>query len=49
MGVESEHERITTYVAPFVEGHKLITNTNGILLDFLYLKEVGDWELMKQL
>lgn len=49
MGVESEHERITTYVAPFVEGHRLITNTNGILLDFLYLKDVGDWELMKQL
>jgi ADP-sugar diphosphatase len=49
MGVESDHERITTYVAPFVEGHKLITNTNGILLDFLYLKEVGDWERMKQL
>lgn len=49
MGVVSDHERITTYVAPFVEGHRLITNTNGILLDFLYLKEVGDWELMEQL
>ncbi len=49
MGVESDHERITTFVAPFAEGHRLITNTNGILLDYLYLKEVGDWELMKQL
>lgn len=48
-GVESDHERITTYVAPFVEGHKLITNTNGILLDYLYLKEVQDWDLLKQL
>lgn len=49
MGVESDHERITTFVAPFAEGHRLITNTNGILLDFLYLKEIGDWKLMKQL
>ncbi|MPR32840.1 NUDIX hydrolase [Salmonirosea aquatica] len=49
MGVESDHERITTYVAPFAEGHRLITNTNGILLDYLYLKEVGDWEMMKVL
>lgn len=49
MGVESDHERITTFVAPFAEGHRLITNTNGILLDYLYLKEIGDWELMKQL
>jgi ADP-sugar diphosphatase len=49
MGVESDHERITTYVAPFVEGHRLINNTNGLLLDYLYLKEVQDWELLKQL
>ena len=49
MGVESEHERITTYVAPFAEGHRLITNTNGILLDYLYLKEIEDWPLLKEL
>lgn len=49
MGVESDHERITTHVAPFVEGHRLITNTNGILLDYLYLKKVEDWNLLKQL
>ena len=49
MGVESDHERITTFVAPFAEGHHLITNTNGILLDYLYLKEIGDWELIKDL
>jgi len=49
MGVESDHERITTHVVPFMEGHRLITNTNGILLDYLYLKEVGDWELLKEL
>ena len=48
-GVASEHERITTYVAPFAEAHRLITNTNCVLLDFLYLKDVGDWELMKKL
>lgn len=48
-GVESDHERITTYVAPFIEGHQLINNTNGLLLDYLYLKEVQDWELLKRL
>ncbi len=49
MGVASDHERITTSVLPFVEGHRLITNTNGILLDYLYLKETGDWDLLKTL
>ena len=49
MGVASDHERITTHVAPFAEGHRLITNTNGILLDYLYLKEVADWALLNEL
>lgn len=49
MGEASEHERIVTCVLPFVEGHRLINNVNGLLLDFLYLKAVGDWELMKKL
>ncbi|WP_149243424.1 NUDIX domain-containing protein [Dyadobacter sp. 32] len=48
-GMLSEHEYIHTVVVPFAEGHKLITNTNGILLDFLYLKDVKDWELMQAL
>ena len=48
-GMLSEHEYIKTFVVPFAEGHHLITNSNGILLDFLYLKDVGDWELMKAL
>ena len=48
-GIISEHEFISTYVVPFAEGHKLITNVNGVLLDYLYLKDVGDWELLKQL
>ncbi|MCF0056379.1 NUDIX domain-containing protein [Dyadobacter sp. CY356] len=48
-GLVSDHEHITTHVVPFAEGHKLITNTNGILLDFMYLKDVGDWDLMKRL
>ncbi|GAB2800479.1 hypothetical protein GCM10027275_53130 [Rhabdobacter roseus] len=48
-GLASEHERITTFVAPFAEAHRLITNTNCVLLDFLYLKDVGDWELMQKL
>ncbi|MFN4147080.1 MAG: NUDIX hydrolase [Runella sp.] len=49
MGEASEHERIVTEVLPFVEGHRRITNVNGILLDFLYLKAVEDWGLLKQL
>ncbi|WP_247231617.1 NUDIX hydrolase [Telluribacter sp. SYSU D00476] len=48
-GVASDFERITTHVAPFVEGHRLINNSNGILLNYLYLKDVGDWELLKAL
>jgi ADP-sugar diphosphatase len=48
-GLLSDHEFINTCVVPFEEGHKLITNTNGVLLDFMYLKDVGDWELMKKL
>jgi ADP-sugar diphosphatase len=48
-GLISDHEFINTYVVPFAEGHKLINNSNGILLDFLYLKDVEDWELMKKL
>ena len=48
-GIISEHEYISTHVVPFAEGHNLITNVNGVLLDYLYLKDVGDWELLKQL
>jgi ADP-sugar diphosphatase len=48
-GIISEHEFISTYVVPFAEGHKLITNVNGVLLDYLYLKDVGEWDLLKQL
>jgi 8-oxo-dGTP pyrophosphatase MutT (NUDIX family) len=48
-GIVSDHEFINTYVVPFVEGHKLINNSNGVLLDYLYLKDVGDWELLKKL
>ena len=49
MGLLSDHEFINTYVIPFEEGHKLITNVNGILLNFMYLKDVEDWELLKKL
>jgi len=48
-GLISDHEHITTHVVPFIEGHKLITNTNGLLLDFMYLKDVQDWDLMKKI
>ncbi len=49
MGSQYEFERITTHIYPFVEGHALINNTNGLLLNYLYLAKVGDWELVKQL
>jgi len=49
MGLLSDHEFINTYVIPFEEGHKLITNVNGILLNFMYLKDVEDWELLKKI
>lgn len=49
MGEASEHERIVTEVLPFVEGHRLITNANGLLLDFLYLKAVEDWKMMRKI
>jgi ADP-sugar diphosphatase len=48
-GLLSDHEYIETFVVPFEEGHKLITNVNGVLLNFMYLKAVGDWELLKKI
>ena len=48
-GEGSEHERIVTTVLPFAQAHALITNTNGLLLNFLYLKAVADWDLLKKL
>ncbi|QRR00021.1 NUDIX hydrolase [Dyadobacter sandarakinus] len=48
-GLISDHEYIKTWVVPFAEGHRLITNVNGLLLDYLYLKNTGDWDLLKQL
>ncbi|RRB07733.1 NUDIX hydrolase [Larkinella rosea] len=49
MGVASEFERITTAVTTLPEAHKLITNINGLLIHFLYLNAVGDYETMKLL
>jgi 8-oxo-dGTP pyrophosphatase MutT (NUDIX family) len=49
MGTDYEFERITTHVYPFLEGHKLINNTNGLLLNYLYLAEVKDFETMAKL
>lgn len=48
-GVLSDNEHITTHLVPFAEGHKLLTNTNNLLLNLLYLKKVKDWELLQQL
>ena len=49
MGTEYEFERITTHVYTFLEGHKLINNSNGLLLNYLYLNAVKDFDLMSKL
>lgn len=48
-GEASENEKIVTYVVPFEEGYRLITNTNGLLHCFMYLSAAEDWELLKKL
>ncbi|CAN1504162.1 nudix hydrolase [Spirosomataceae bacterium] len=49
MGTEYEFERITTHVYPFVEGHQKINNSNGLLLNYLYLSAVKDFETLKRI
>lgn len=49
MGNQSEYERIMSVVTTLPEAQKLITNVNGLLLNFLYLKYIGDYETMKLL
>ncbi|MFT6205796.1 MAG: ADP-sugar diphosphatase [Spirosomataceae bacterium] len=49
MGTTYEFERITTHVVPFVEGHQLINNTNGLLLNYKYLSHIKDFELMSEI
>ncbi len=49
MGSTYEFERITTHVYPFAEGHRLMNNTNGLLLNYLYLAHCGDFDLLKRL
>lgn len=46
MGNQAEFERITSVVASLPEAHKLINNVNGLLLNFLYLKHIGDYQTM---
>ncbi|RFS15380.1 NUDIX domain-containing protein [Emticicia sp. C21] len=49
MGTDYEFEKITTHILPFVEAHRLIVNTNAVLLNYLYLAKIKDFELMAQL
>lgn len=44
-----DDENITTLVLPFEEAHRRMNNTNCILLNLAYLKEVEDWQLLKKL
>lgn len=45
----SQYERITSVIATLPEAHQLVTNVNGLLIHFLYLHHIGDYETMKQL
>jgi ADP-sugar diphosphatase len=49
MGVLSEHERIRTSVVTLPDAHRLIRDVSGLLLNFLYLHAVGDYETMRGL
>ena len=49
MGTDYEFERITTHVYPFAEGHSRLNNTNGLLLNYLYLAYCGDMALLQKL
>ncbi|WP_375448545.1 NUDIX hydrolase [uncultured Fibrella sp.] len=49
MDSDSELERITSIIATIPEAHKLVNNVNGLLIHFLYLQKVGDYETMKLL
>lgn len=44
-----DDENITTLVLPFEEAHQRMNNTNCILLNLAYLKEVQDWDLLKEI
>jgi 8-oxo-dGTP pyrophosphatase MutT (NUDIX family) len=49
MGTEYEFERITTHVYPFMDGHRKINNSNGLLLNYLYLSSVKDFETLTRI
>jgi ADP-sugar diphosphatase len=49
MDSDSELERITSVIATLPEAHQLVTNVNGLLLHFLYLHHIGDYDTMKKL
>ncbi|WP_266364344.1 NUDIX hydrolase [Tellurirhabdus rosea] len=49
MGNSHEFERINTFIATLPEAHKLVNNVNGLLIHFLYLKVVGDYDTIKLL
>lgn len=49
MGTDYEFERITTHILPFAQAHRLINNSNALLLNYLYLTKIKDFELMAQL
>ncbi len=44
-----DDENITTLVLPFEEAHQRMNNTNCLLLNLAYLKEIQDWDLLKKI
>jgi ADP-sugar diphosphatase len=48
-GAAYESEKIITGVLPFKEAHQLMTNSNAILLNYMYLKAVKDWDLLAKI
>ncbi|WP_420148220.1 NUDIX hydrolase [Spirosoma sp.] len=48
-GEESENEHTRLAIVTFSEAQQRVDNIHGILAHLIYLKEIGDYELMRQL
>ena len=48
-GEEEENEHTTLLVMPFPEAHRAVRNMHGVLGHLLYLKQIGDYEMMQRL
>jgi ADP-sugar diphosphatase len=48
-GEEGENEHTYLHIATFSEAHQQVANLHGVLAHLLYVKQIGDYELMRQL